>query len=82
MNLFSSKILLFNSCSHPDVSLIRITTNNYKPTTITVAADGSENFKTIQAAVESVTDSAASYSTVIFIKNGTYREKFISKQMG
>ena len=82
MNLFSSKILLFNSCSHPDVSLIRITTNNYQPTTITVAADGSGNFKTIQAAVESVTDSAEAYSTVIFIKNGTYREKVYLKRNG
>ncbi|MBL7817763.1 MAG: pectate lyase [Saprospiraceae bacterium] len=49
-------------------------------TTITVAADGSGDFTSIQAAVESVKDSVAARSTVIFIKKGTYREKvFLSK---
>ena len=49
-------------------------------TTITVAADGSGDFTTIQAAIESVKDSAAAYSTVIYIKKGVYREKvFIAK---
>ena len=48
--------------------------------TITVAKDGSGNFTTIQAAIESVKDSATAYSTVIFIKKGVYREKvFLSK---
>lgn len=48
--------------------------------TITVAADGSGDFTTIQAAIESVKDSVAAYSTTIFIKKGTYREKvFVAK---
>jgi PelA/Pel-15E family pectate lyase len=49
-------------------------------TTLTVAADGSGDFTTIQAAIESIKDSMAAYSTVIFIKKGVYREKvFVAK---
>ena len=49
-------------------------------TTIVVAKDGSGQFTTIQAAIESVKDSVAAYSTIIFIKKGEYREKvFLSK---
>ncbi len=51
-------------------------------TTITVAADGSGDFTTIQAAIESVKDSAAAYSTVIFIKKGVYREKIFIQKNG
>ena len=51
-------------------------------TTITVAADGSGDFTTIQAAIESVKDSAAAYSTVIFIKKGVYREKVFIQKSG
>ena len=48
--------------------------------TIVVAKDGSGDFTTIQAAIESVKDSAAAYSTLIYIKQGEYREKvFIAK---
>lgn len=46
---------------------------------IVVAADGSGDFKTIQAAINSLPDSSVSANT-IFIKKGTYREKlFVSK---
>jgi PelA/Pel-15E family pectate lyase len=46
---------------------------------ITVAADGSGNFKSIQEAINSLPDSAAMMRT-IFIKKGIYREKiWISK---
>lgn len=41
---------------------------------VTVAADGSGDFRTIQAAVNSLPDEAAALRTV-YIKNGTYREK-------
>ena len=41
---------------------------------IIVAADGSEKYKTIQGAINSLTDSAAQ-PRIIFIKNGIYREK-------
>lgn len=46
---------------------------------IIVSADGKGNFKTVQEAINSLTDSAAQPRT-IFIKNGTYNEKiFIEK---
>jgi pectinesterase len=46
---------------------------------ITVATDGSGNFKTIQAAINSLPDSSVT-SRTIFIKKGTYTEKlFIEK---
>ncbi|MCX6315776.1 MAG: pectinesterase family protein [Bacteroidetes bacterium] len=41
---------------------------------IVVAADGSGDFKTIQGAINSLSDSASTTRT-IFIKKGTYREK-------
>ncbi|MCC3154821.1 pectate lyase [Hymenobacter sp. BT770] len=41
---------------------------------VTVAPDGSGNFRTIQAAVNSLPNEASQLRTV-FIKNGTYREK-------
>ena len=41
---------------------------------ITVAADGSGDFKTIQAAVESISKSNTE-RIVVFIKNGVYKEK-------
>ncbi|MBL0307823.1 MAG: hypothetical protein IPQ25_17855 [Chitinophagaceae bacterium] len=44
-----------------------------------VAADGSGDYKTIQGAINSLSDSSATART-IFIKKGTYREKiFIEK---
>ena len=42
--------------------------------TVTVAADGSGNFRTIQEAINSLPNAATKPRTV-FIKNGTYREK-------
>ncbi|GAB3864430.1 hypothetical protein GCM10028824_01950 [Hymenobacter segetis] len=42
--------------------------------TITVAADGSGSYRTIQEAINSLPETAARPRTV-FIKNGTYREK-------
>lgn len=50
---------------------------------IVVAQDGSGDFRTIQAAIESLplADSAKREQRVILIKNGTYREKlYIGKQ--
>lgn len=41
---------------------------------ITVAQDGTGNFTTVQQAINAVKDSSAS-ETVIYIKNGTYKEK-------
>ncbi len=62
------------------VLLISLFSFQKEKTTITVAADGSGDFTTIQAAIESVKDSAAAYSTIIFIKKGVYREKvFVAK---
>ncbi len=47
---------------------------------ITVAADGSGNFRSIQDAINSLPDSATK-QRIVFIKKGTYREKiFIEKQ--
>lgn len=46
------------------------------PRELTVAQDGTGNFKTIQAAVNSVRD-LGELRVVIHIKNGTYREKLI-----
>ena len=69
MNVILGLVLFFSIAKHGG-------------STITVAADGSGNFKTIQAAIESVTDSVAAYSTIIFIKNGTYREKVYLKKNG
>ena len=43
---------------------------------VTVAADGSGNFRTIQAAINSLPNEAATMRTV-FIKNGTYSEKVL-----
>ena len=43
---------------------------------VTVAADGSGDFRTIQAAVNSLPAEAAALRTV-YIKNGTYREKVL-----
>ncbi len=43
---------------------------------VTVAADGSGNFRTIQAALNSLPNTAAKPRTV-YIKNGTYREKVL-----
>jgi PelA/Pel-15E family pectate lyase len=46
------------------------------PKQITVAQDGSGDFKSIQAAIESLrTNRDTSQTTTILIKNGTYREK-------
>ena len=42
--------------------------------TVTVAPDGSGQFRTIQAAINSLPDAATKPRTV-FLKNGTYREK-------
>ena len=43
---------------------------------ITVSKDATGNFKTVQEAINSVTDNQSA-RTVIFIKNGTYKEKVI-----
>jgi PelA/Pel-15E family pectate lyase len=52
---------------------------NAKAQKITVAADGSGNFTTIQAAINSLPDSSAT-QRIICIKSGIYREKiFIEK---
>lgn len=46
---------------------------------LTVAQNGSGNFKTIQAALNSLPDSAA-MDRIIFIKNGIYNEKIFITQ--
>jgi pectinesterase len=46
------------------------------PTHLTVAQDGSGNYKTIQEAVNAVRDHSQ-VQVVIFIKNGTYHEKLV-----
>jgi pectinesterase len=46
------------------------------PTRLTVAQDGSGNYKTIQEAVNAVRDHSQ-VQVVIFIKNGTYHEKLV-----
>lgn len=43
---------------------------------IIVAQDGSGSYKTVQAAINAVPDSSAN-ETVIFIKNGIYKEKLV-----
>lgn len=46
---------------------------------IIVAADGSGDYKTVQGAINSLPDSSAKPRT-IFIRKGTYAEKYISKK--
>lgn len=62
------------------IFLLSIFSFSKEKNTIVVAKDGTGNFTTIQAAIESIKDSATAYSTIIFIKKGEYREKiFLSK---
>ena len=70
--LYLTSVLLLQSCAiaQPVQSV---------PNKIIVAADGSGDYKTIQAAINSLPDSSATPRT-IFIKKGTYSEKlFIEK---
>lgn len=46
------------------------------PSTLTVAKDGSGNYKTIQEAINAVRD-LSQQQVVIFIKNGVYKEKLV-----
>jgi pectinesterase len=63
--------------------LLFITSSNYAQTTapqvkydFIVAQDGSGNFKTVQQAINAIPD-LRSNRTIIFIKNGSYKEKLI-----
>jgi len=47
--------------------------------TIIVAQDGSGNFRTLQSAIDSLSNSASS-ERVIYIKNGTYREQILCQK--
>lgn len=63
------------------IGLLSLASSIHGPKPIVVAQDGSGNYTTIQAAIESlsVADSTGN-ERVIFIKNGVYREKvFIGK---
>ena len=64
-------LLLFN------ISFIYVHAQDPKyPSEITVAHDGSGNYKTIQEAVNSVRD-LGEKAVKIHVKNGTYKEKLI-----
>ena len=54
--------------------LVGLSSGPARAQTVTVAPDGSGQFRTIQAAISSLPDSAAKLRTV-YIKNGIYREK-------
>lgn len=58
------------------VAVTVIAQSTIPPTKITVAQDGSGDFKTIQEAVNSVRD-LSRLQVTIFIKNGTYNEKLV-----
>jgi pectinesterase len=61
------------------VVLLTVFTTGQAQKRITVDAEGKSDFKTIQAAINSLPDSSI-VPNIIFIKKGTYREKiFISK---
>ncbi|UAY50604.1 pectate lyase [Ferruginibacter albus] len=61
------------------LSLIGYNSSVYAQKTLVVATDGSGDFKSIQAAINSLPDSASS-QRIIFIKKGVYKEKlFIEK---
>jgi len=47
--------------------------------TIIVAQDGSGNFRTVQSAIDSLSNSASS-ERVIYIKNGTYKEQILCQK--
>jgi len=67
-NLFNIILLCFIK------SIIAFSQSQLPAGSIIVAKDGSGNFNTVQAAVDSLPKSANS-ERVIFIKNGTYREQ-------
>ena len=56
------------------VGVGKVGLNTARAQQVTVASDGSAQFRTIQAALESLPNDAARPRTV-YIKNGTYREK-------
>lgn len=58
------------------INLIAIAQSQTFPSSITVAKDGSGNFKTIQEAVNAVRD-LSEVKVSIYIKNGFYREKLV-----
>lgn len=48
-----------------------------KPYDIVVAQDGSGDFRTVQEAIDAVPDYRKAGETVIFVKNGVYKEKLL-----
>lgn len=61
------------------ISLLFVAVTSFAQRKIIVSADGKGDYKTVQEAINSLTDSAAK-PRIIYIKNGIYREKiFIEK---
>ena len=69
MKTFLTTLLLFTS----------LATAFSKTQKLTVAKDGSGNFTTVQAAINAVADSSEDI-TIIYIKNGTYKEKLMLRE--
>lgn len=75
---FTCLLLSLSSCAAKKLTAQAIPQYDF-----VVAADGSDNFKTVQEAINAVPDFRKKWTT-IFIKNGTYKEKLVmaeSKQL-
>lgn len=70
-----SLFVMFWGCKHIGNENTSAVVNQKKGGEIVVAQDGSGEFRTIQAAIDSIRDTTATKQRIIFIKNGTYNEK-------